>query len=198
MKYLIYLFLCTALLSSCIPQEQLAKVKEERAKRKLNKILKQYPHLIDTTTKRRVDTFFVELKKSGIIEDTNAVNKLHSKLDSITKPCDNKEPEPIVKSVPNKPKRKSISEQVKEACTIENLMSSNYQYDSTGISLRIFAKGNKIFWENITVQLNIKEKEEKTISNACPEPKFIDIFLEYWWTWLLSFLLGLILNGIRK
>lgn len=151
MKKILYLFLCTALLSSCTGLD-----KCQRAERKMARLIKKCPDLIksdttetvDTTTIFETDTIFVEKK---IIDSL-----LKILVDTVT----------IVD-------KQVIVKRIKEECK-----------------------------EKIVTNTEVKTiTKYKTINKSYPveiKPNTLQLLGYVWWWLLIAFLLGLILNGIRK
>lgn len=168
--------------TGCITNERLAS-------KRVAKLIERFPNIIDTTAKVRVDTTKITITVNRAIYDSAKVNTAYNSIDSLINElklkgdCDTV----IIERVKGK---------IKQHCTIESLLKP-YSFDTTGVHLEIYAKGNKLYTRVTLINLVINKDKEKTLVIPCQQ-------LTYWtglkweWPWLLAILFLLVVLFLSR
>lgn len=163
----------------------------EQASRKINKLLERFPTAAKTETITIVKTDTLYLHDTIVIEKTDkkAIEKTYNSMDSLINLLKKKGCDTVFIEV--------IKKQLKNKCTIQNLLQSPVLVDTLGIKGKIYAKDNTIVVDLVrsVAQINKETTNTEKVLIECPEKPFYRNF----WFWIsVSLFVILILVLIKK
>lgn len=170
---LVVVYLLAISLISCIRTP-------DQASKQINKLLERFPTAaeVKTVTIVKIDTVIVH--DTIVIEKTDkkAIEKTYNSMDSLVNLLKKKDCDTVFIEV--------IKKQLKNKCTIQNLLQSPVLVDTLGVKGKVYAKDNTVIVDLVRTiaQINKETDNASQVIIGCPETPF---YKDKWfWAFILA------------
>lgn len=151
--FIIFVFL----LSSCINTPQ-------KASKRINELIKQFPTSISIDTVTQIDTFIVYSEIEKIIESKDKQKNLYTTIDSLLNILEYSKDTVLIEKIRYK---------IKNNCTIENLINP-FVFDTSFVSVMVTPYKNKIILKALIKEKRIEKRKTNNIIINTEEKPFYE------------------------